>query len=49
MGKCSKSKKAKKSKPKKPKFECAKCGIVVEEKKHACKPEKFSKGKRGQK
>ena len=44
VGDCSKSKKLKK-KPETPKFECGKCGLAAEEKKHVCKPEKVKKKK----
>ena len=48
MGDCSKSKKLKKKKkkdqdPDPAKFECDKCGLGAEEKKHVCKPVKVKK------
>jgi hypothetical protein len=47
VGDCSKSKKLKKmKKPKPPKFECGKCGVVAEEKKHVCKPTKVKAKKK---
>ena len=44
MADCSKSKKLKKQKkPDLPKFECGKCGLAAEDKKHVCKPTKVKK------
>jgi hypothetical protein len=44
VGDCSKSKKLKKQKkPDLPKFECGKCGLAAEDKKHVCKPTKVKK------
>ena len=44
VGDCSKSKKLKsKKKPDNAKFECEKCGLPAEDKKHVCKPVKLDK------